>query len=123
VDAITLAVIMIGSSLTIALLFAATVLSFKWWKVIAIHRHSRNRNSSQQQQQLQISRKLTPNHVTKVKSEARTKSQTQTLVQLKRMSNWNELINKRVKTCEMTDIGYVFAIDNQSMTVLHYTSK
>jgi len=122
VDAITLVGIMIGSSLAIALLFAATVLSLRWWEMILIHRHRRN-GKSIQQQQLEINRKLISNHVTKVKVEAKTKSQSQTLVQLKRMSNWNELINKRVKTCEMSDIGYVFAIDNQSMTVSHYTTK
>jgi hypothetical protein len=123
VDAITLVGIIIGSSLAIALLFAATVLSLRWWEIILIHRHRRNVNSTQQQQQLEINRKLISNHVTKVKSEAKTKSQSQTLVQLKRMSTWNELINKRVKTCEMSDIGYVFAINNQSMTVSHYTTK
>jgi hypothetical protein len=51
------------------------------------------------------------------------KSQPQSLVQLKRISNWSELINKKVKTCEMVDVGNIIAIDKQSMTVLHDTKQ
>jgi hypothetical protein len=47
------------------------------------------------------------------------KSKTQTLAQLKRTSNWKELMNRRIKTCEFIDIGHVIAVDSQSMTILH----
>ena len=104
---------MIGSGLTNALFFVPTVLSVKWRKIIVIHKDNRNRKS--QQYGPEFHHKLTASHLVKSKS--------QTLVQLKRLDNWNEIINKRVKTCEMSDIGYVSAIDNQSMTVIHYTKQ
>jgi hypothetical protein len=47
------------------------------------------------------------------------KSKTQTLAQLKRTSNWKELMNRRIKTCVFIDIGHVIAVDSQSMTILH----
>ncbi len=42
-DTISLAVIMIGSSLAIALAFGATLLSAKWWKIITIKRDNKSR--------------------------------------------------------------------------------
>jgi hypothetical protein len=107
---------MIGSSLAIALLFAATVLSFKWWKMIVIHRHHRSKKNQQKKQD--SNRELIPQH-----KIVEVKSQSQKLVQLKRMSNWNELINKKVKTCEMVDVGRIIGIDKQSMTVLHESKQ
>jgi hypothetical protein len=128
VDTISLAVIMIGSSLAIALAFGATLLSAKWWKIITIKRDNKGRKivmqlleeqvemlveiKRQQQNQSDVSKELTTSsHVVK--------SKTQTLAQLKRTSNWNELINRRIKTCELIDIGHVIAVDSQSMTILH----
>ena len=55
--------------------------------------------------------------------KTKSKSRSQTPVQFKRSSNLNELINKRVKTSDLIHIGNVIAIDNQSMTVLHYTKQ
>jgi hypothetical protein len=116
VDTITFIVIIAGSSLAVALLFAATVLSFKWWKMILIHRHHRNKKDQQKKQD--SNNKLIPQY-----KVVEVKSQSQKLVQLKRMSNWNELINKKVKTCEMVDVGRIIAIDKQSMTVLHESKQ
>jgi hypothetical protein len=110
---------MIGSGLTNALFFVPTVLSVKWRKIIVSNKDNRNRKSQQQKYQSEHSGKSTSGHIVKSKS----KTQTQTLVQLKRLAKWSELINKRVKTCETVDIGHVMAIDNQSMTVLHYTKQ
>jgi hypothetical protein len=39
------------------------------------------------------------------------------------MYNWNELINKKVKTCEMVDVGRIIGIDKQSMTVLNKSKQ
>jgi hypothetical protein len=117
VDTIARVVIMIGSGLTYALLFVPKVLSVKWRKIIASNKDNRNRKSQQQKYQSEHGVKSTSGHLVK------SKTQTQTLVQLKRLDNWNELINKKVKTCETADIGHVVAIDNQSMTVLHYTKQ
>ena len=43
-------------------------------------------------------------------SQIKTKSRSQTTVQFKRSSNLNDLINKRVKTSDLMDIGYVIGI-------------
>jgi hypothetical protein len=118
VDTINRVAIMIYSSLTNALHFVRTVLSVKWLKIIVIGRLYRNGSI---RQQLEINKKLISNHVVKIKPKSQL--QFQTLVEPKRMSNWNELINKRVKTCEMSYIGHVIAVDNQSMTILHYTNQ
>jgi hypothetical protein len=117
VDTITRVVIMIGSGLTNALLFIPTVLSVKWRKIIVNNKDNRNRKIQQQKYQSEHSGKSTSGHIVK------SKSKTQTLVQLKRLANWSELMNKRVKTCDTVDIGHVVAIDNQSITVLHYTKQ
>jgi hypothetical protein len=39
VDTIIVVVIMVGASLTMALVFAGTVLSFKWWNLAGIRRY------------------------------------------------------------------------------------
>ena len=115
-DTIILVVSMIGASLMIALIFASTVLSFKWWNMVLIRRHHRSKNNQQKQQE--NNRELIPQH-----TSVKVKSQSQNLVQLKRISSLNELINKKVKTCEMADVGNIIAIDKQSMTVLHETKQ
>jgi hypothetical protein len=115
VDTINRVTIIICSSLTNALHFVRTVLPVKWLKIIVIGRLYRNKS----RQQLESNKKLISNHVVKIKPKSQ--PQFQTLVEPKRMSNWNELIDKGVKTCEMSYIGHVIAVDNQSMTVLHYT--
>jgi hypothetical protein len=51
-------------------------------------------------------------------TQIKTKSRSQTAIQFKHSSNLNDLIDKRVKTSDLIDIGDVIAIDNQSMTVL-----
>lgn len=120
--------IIVGASLTIALLFARTVLSLKWWKPFAIHRRKKKSNEiSINQEQIRANRKAVsdPSRTTITTDtinsdiQIKIKSKSQTLVQFKRISSLNESINKEVKTCEMLDIGHVISIDNQAMTVLH----
>ena len=116
-DTIILVVSMIGASLLIALFFASSVLSFKWWNLVFTNRH---RSEDDQFRNSNMNGKRTLPHAgIKVKSQ----SQSQNLVQLKRISSLNELINKKVKTCEMADVGNIIAIDKQSMTVLHETKQ
>jgi len=123
--------IMVGASLTIALLFATTVLSLKWWKTFAIHRRKKNSSDkiSINQDQTHANRKAAfgPSRTTtdtiNSNVQIKTKSKSQTLVQFKRISSLNELVNKKVKTCEMLDIGHVINIDKQSMTVLHESKQ
>jgi hypothetical protein len=130
VGAIMFVVTLVGASLTIALIFATTVLSLKWWKPFAIHGIKKRSNS-----QLNINREQTYANkkaisgslktTTTINSDIqiKTKSKSQTLVQFKRISSLNELVNKKVKTCEMLDIGHVVSIDKQAMTVLRESKQ
>lgn len=111
-DTIIFVVTMVGASLAVALLFASTVLSRKWRDMISIHRHHGNKNG--QQKKPEKNKKLISEYI-----GVKIKSQSQSLVQLKRISSLSELINKKVKTCEMVDIGHVIAVNDQSITVLH----
>lgn len=52
-----------------------------------------------------------------MRSFLRSKSRNQTLKQINQLSNWNELINKKVNTCEKIYIGRIIAIDGQSVTI------
>ena len=114
-DTIIVVVSMIGASLMMALLFASTVLSFKWWSISLTHRH---RSEDDEFRNSNINRKRTLPH-----EGIKVKSQSQNLVQLKRISSWSELKNKKAKTCEMADIGNIIVIDKQSMTVLHESKQ
>ncbi|HKG87470.1 MAG TPA: hypothetical protein VKA95_04025 [Nitrososphaeraceae archaeon] len=72
------------------------------------------------QEQLDMNRSL----VSTVNSEAQAikRSKSRTLVQLKHMSYLDNLVGKRVITCEKSELGYVIAIDKLFITILH-TSK
>ena len=98
-DTIVFVITMIGASFAIALLFASTVLSYKWWNLPLFHRHNKSKYT---QQKRQGSKTVIPQH-----KVVEIKSQSQSLVQLKRISNWSELLNKKVKTCEMVDVGNI----------------
>lgn len=52
-----------------------------------------------------------------MRSFIRSKSRSQTLKQINQLSNWNELINKKVNTCEKVYIGRIIAIDGHSVTI------
>jgi hypothetical protein len=106
---------MIGASLMMALLFASTVLSYKWWNLPLVQRHLRSKNSQQKRER--SNNELIPQH-----KEIEAKPQSQNLVQLKHI-NWSELINKNVKTCEMVDVGPITIIDKHSMTVIHESKQ
>jgi hypothetical protein len=106
---------MIGASLVIALIFASTVLSFKWWSRFITHRH---RGGNDWLRKIKLNGKRTLPH-----AGLKVKSQSQNLVQLKRITNWSELNNMKVKTCEMTDVGKIITIDKYSMTILHESKQ
>ncbi|MBV9667354.1 MAG: hypothetical protein JO327_04410 [Nitrososphaeraceae archaeon] len=128
-DIIMFVVTIVGTSLTVALLFATTVLSLKWSKLFAIHRRKKNSNeiTIKQKQIDVVNGKAVSEHLqaTTINSDMqiKTKSKTQTLVQFKRTSRLSELVNKKVKTCEMLDIGQVINIDKQALTVLHESKQ
>ena len=136
VDTIIFEVTMVGANLAIALLFASTVLSLKWWKPTTIHRllekGRKNISKIQVQEQSDPGRILpsstslpSSNSITRTinsETQSRAKSKAQTL-QLKQISSLNELINRNVKSCEMVDVGHVIGIDKQSMTILHETGQ
>lgn len=83
-NSIILFVTAIGVSLTIVLLFGATVLSINRWKYGITGRHSRNKeNENKHSQRI---RDLEARSV--IRSKPRTKK-------IKQLSNWNELVNKK----------------------------
>lgn len=91
-----------------------TVLSVEWWKKYIIFTNSENgrRRQEQQKQKLEdANRTFTLNHHI-------TQSKSQSLVQVKKLSKWNNLINKKVFTCEMVDIGHIRTVDNEFMTII-----
>jgi hypothetical protein len=98
-----------------ALLFASTVLSYKWWNLPLVQRHLRSKNSQQKRER--SNKELIPQQ-----KVIEAKPQSQNLVQLKHI-NWSELINKNVKTCEMVDVGQITIIDKHSMTIIHESKQ
>jgi hypothetical protein len=109
VDSIIFLASAIGASITIALLFNRTALSIKWWKRGINVGLNGNRDSRKQRfQYIKESG---------VRSVVRSKPRTHSLEKLKQTSNWNELINKKVDTCEMIYIGCIVNIDGHSMTI------
>ena len=126
--------VIIGSVITLVLVFGKTVLGVVWTgngkkehEIIQI----RNRNAAVQEhlhptynRRREVFLKENEDNQKSVQvkvnsdSQIETKSRSQTAIQFKRSSNLNDLINKRVKTSDLIDIGDVIAIDNQSMTVL-----
>ena len=108
-DSIIFLVTAIGSSLTVVLLFSGAVLSIKWWKKGITVRHSTNKENEKGHSQR--IRELG------VRSVLRSKPRSQTFKKIKQLSNWNELINKKVNTCEKIYIGRIIAIDSHSVTI------
>lgn len=108
----------IGSSLAIVLLFSKTVLSVKWWKRYT-YTHFESIKSRQDQKH-DSTRVLTPQQMI---SESKTQIQSQSLVQVK-LSKWNNnLLNKKVISCEMVEIGHICALENQSMNIMGNDGK
>jgi regulator of sirC expression with transglutaminase-like and TPR domain len=88
----------IGSSLTRVLFFGKTVLSVDWWKkyIFANSENGRRRQEQEQQKSEDANMIFGSNHNI-------TESKSQSLVQVKKLSKWNEnydLINKKVISCE-----------------------
>jgi hypothetical protein len=133
--------VIIGSVVTLVLVFGKTVLRVVWTENGTRELEmiqTRNRNAAVQEhlhyannrrrevflnenENSQKSVQVQVNSDTQIKSIS--KSRSQTPVQFKRSSNVNELLNKKVKTSDLIHIGSVIAINNQSMTVLHYTKQ
>ena len=113
VDPISKVATAIGSSLTMVLLFSKTALLVKWWK-----RYMYNTNletgKNQEKRKAESTRLFTSDQMI-----VNPKSQFQSIVQVK-LSKWNNdnLINKKVITCEMMDIGYIRVLENQLMTII-----
>jgi len=109
VDSIIFLATAIGVSLTIVLLFSGTVLSIKWWKYGVTVRNSTNKENEKRHSQ----------HIRElgVRSVIRSKPRSQTFKKIKQLSNWNELINKKVNTCEKIYIGRIIAIDSHSVSI------
>jgi hypothetical protein len=84
---------MVFGSLMMALLFASTVLSYMWRNSPPIHRYHQSKNSQEKWEG--SNRQVIPQH------KDLDKLQSQHLVQLDRIFNWSELINKKAKTCEI----------------------
>ena len=103
-DSIIFLVTAIGVSLTIVLLFSGTLVSINWWKYGVTGRHSTNKENEHSQR----IRDLEARSV--IRSNPRTKK-------INQLSNWNELINKEVNTCEKIYIGRIIAIDGRSVTI------
>jgi hypothetical protein len=109
VDSIIFLAVAIGASLTIVLLFCGTVLSIKWWKYgVKVRRSTNKENEKEHAQRI---RELG------IRSDIRSKPRTQTHKKMNQLSNWNELINKKVSTCEKIYIGRIIAIDGHSVTI------
>ncbi len=127
-DTIIFVVTIIAANLAIALLFASTVLSLKWWEQITIHRllkRSKKDISKMQGQPNDVNR-ISSNPIimtTRTGAQIKSKSKTQALVQHKRIPSLSELINKKVTTCEMIEVGRVISINKQSITILHKTGQ
>jgi hypothetical protein len=97
------------------LLFGKTVLSVDWWKKYIIFTNSetgRKRREQQEEKLEDANRIFTLNHHI-------TQSRSQSLLQVKKLSKWNDLINKKVFTCEMIVIGHIRMVDNEFMTIIH----
>ena len=113
VDPISKVATLIGSSLTMVLLFSKTVLLVKWWKRY-IYNTNLETGKSQEKRKSESTRVFTSDQML-----VNSKSQSQSIVQVK-LSKWNNdnLINKKVITCEMMDIGYIRTLENQLMTII-----
>ena len=106
VDSIIFLATAIGASLTIVLFFSGTVLSIKWWKYGITVKHSTNKENEKEPSQ----------HIRELRA-IQSKPRTQTHKKINQLSNWNELINKKVNTCEKVYIGRIIAIDGHSVTI------
>ena len=102
-----------GSILTIVRLFGKTVLSVKWWKKYI---NIKSEDGKSRQRQIQKSKSSMSSYTS---NQIIVGSNSQPVMQVK-LSKWNnnDLINKKVLSCEMIDIGYICSIENQLMTIL-----
>ncbi len=96
-------------------LFGKTVLSVDWWKKYIFTNFENGRRRQEQQKSEDANMTFASNHHI-------TQSKSQSLVQVKKLSKWNDddydLINKKVISCEMVDIGYISRVENQFMTII-----
>ncbi len=107
-DTIIYLVTAIGGGSLIVLLFNRTILSVRWWKYDTA-KHNTNRNS-------EIGYYERINDL-EPKSFARAKTKRRRFKNINQLSNSKELIDKKVNTCEMIEIGKIISIDSQSVTI------
>ena len=102
-----------GSILTVVQLFDKTVLSVKWWKK---YNNIKGEDGKSRQRQKQKSESSMSSYTS---NQIIVGSNSQPVMQVK-LSKWNnnDLINKKVLSCEMIDIGYIRSIENHLMTIL-----
>jgi hypothetical protein len=106
VDQITSTGAAIGSILTTVLLLSKKVLPVKLWKgklIMKLEKQEKKRKLEFMSNQIIVE----------------SKSQLQSIVKVSKLSKWNNdnLINKKVISCENIYIGYISAIGNQLMTI------
>jgi hypothetical protein len=113
VDPISKVATAIGSSLTMVLLFSKTALLVKWWKRYFYNTNLETGKNQEKRKSESISLFTSDQMI------VNPKFQSQSIVQVK-LSKWNNdnLINKKVITCEMMDIGYIRTLENQLMTII-----
>jgi hypothetical protein len=121
---------MVGSVVTLALIFGKMVLGVIWTEtdkkeneIIQIRNTAAQKPLHSTYNRKRIFSKQNEDNQkpeAKINSDAQIKaeSKSRTAVQFKLSCNLNELMSKRVKTSDLIEIGNVIAIDNQSMTVL-----
>ena len=102
-----------GSILAIVRLFGKIVLSVKWWKKYI---NIKSEDGKSRQRQIQKSESSMSSYTS---NQIIVGSNSQPVMQVK-LSKWNnnDLINKKVLSCEMINIGYVRTVENQVMTIL-----
>lgn len=101
------------------LLFGRSVLSVKLWKGHIFPNSGTGRNRRHERHNPEAGMTFTPDHHTRG-------SKSQSLVRVKKSSKWYsdaDLINKKVVSCEMVDIGYISMIENQLMSIIPNGSR
>lgn len=98
----------IGGGLLVVLLFSRTILSVKWWKYDTAKHNTITKGEKRYHERI---------NELELKSFAQAKAKRQRFKNIHQLPNWNELINKKVNTCEMIEIGRIISIDSYSVTI------
>lgn len=107
-DTIVYLVTTTGGGLLVVPLFSRAILSVKWWKYDTDRHNTIAKNKKRYLGQIDE---------LELKSFAQVKTKRQRFKNMNQLTNWNELINKKVNTCEMIEIGKILSIDSYSVTI------